>query len=310
MFEQAFKNIDDVLWKEAGCTTELDYTEQTSWLLFLKYLDGLEQDKAMEAKLEGKKYSFILDAPYRWESWAAPKDKNGKLDHNKALTGDDLREFVDRKLFPYLHGFRERASGPNTIEYKIGEIFGEIKNKVHSGYKGADGEKVLRIDPDELREEFPGYTGENAWLFQRAVIPVVERIHDLALRQKQSFLLDGTLSSYRVAERNTERSLEKGRTVQILYVYQEPQQAWKFVQAREAAEGRRIQPEDFVRQYFAARGVVNRLKVKFGKAIQVDLLMKNNDGSQQFYRAGVDQIDNHIPEKYTETDLRRMLSLN
>src|SRR6202022_2488019 len=46
MFEQAFKNIDDVLRNEAGCTTELDYTEQTSWLLFLKYLDGLEQDRA------------------------------------------------------------------------------------------------------------------------------------------------------------------------------------------------------------------------------------------------------------------------
>ena len=134
MFEQAFRNIDDVLWKEAGCTTELDYTEQTSWLLFLKYLDGLEQDKAMEAGLEGKKYSFILDTPYRWESWAAPKDKDGKLDHNRALTGDDLREFVNRKLVPYLHGFKQRASGPNTIEYKIGEIFGEIKNKIHSGY--------------------------------------------------------------------------------------------------------------------------------------------------------------------------------
>lgn len=176
--------------------------------------------------------------------------------------------------------------------------------------KGSDGEKVLRIDPDELRQELPGYTGENAWLFQRAVIPIVERIHDLALKQRQSFLLDGTLSSYGVAERNTERSLKKARTVQILYVYQEPQQAWKFVQAREAAEGRRIQPEDFVRQYFAARHVVNQLKVKFGKAIQVDLLMKNNDGSQQFYRAGVDQIDNHIPEKYTENDVRRMLGLN
>src|SRR5213596_3360766 len=73
MFEQAFKNIDDVLWKEAGCTTELDYTEQTSWLLFLKYLDGLEQDKTDEAALEGKEYAFILDKPYRWESWAAPK---------------------------------------------------------------------------------------------------------------------------------------------------------------------------------------------------------------------------------------------
>jgi len=134
MFEQAFKNIDDVLWKEAGCTTELDYTEQTSWMLFLKYLDGLEQDKAMEAELEGKKYSFILDEPYRWESWAAPKGKDGKLDHNKALTGDDLRDFVDHKLFPYLQGFKQKASGPNTIEYKIGQIFGEIKNKIHSGY--------------------------------------------------------------------------------------------------------------------------------------------------------------------------------
>jgi type I restriction enzyme M protein len=61
MFEQAFKNIDDGLWKEAGCTTELDYTEQTSWLLFLKYLDSLEQDKAMEAELEGKKYTFIKE---------------------------------------------------------------------------------------------------------------------------------------------------------------------------------------------------------------------------------------------------------
>ncbi len=134
MFEQAFKNIDDVLWKEAGCGSELDYAEQTSWLLFLKYLDGLEQDKLMEAELDGKQYTFILDEPYRWESWAAPKTSDGRLDHNKALTGDDLRDFVDRKLFPYLHGFKQKANGPNTIEYKIGEIFGEIKNKIHSGY--------------------------------------------------------------------------------------------------------------------------------------------------------------------------------
>jgi type I restriction enzyme M protein len=134
LFEQAFKNIDDVLRKEAGCTTELDYTEQTSWLLFLKYLDGLEEDLADEAALEGRKYSYILDKPYRWESWAAPKSKDGKLDHNKALSGDDLRDFVSQKLFPYLHGFTQRATGANTIEYKIGQIFGEIKNKIQSGY--------------------------------------------------------------------------------------------------------------------------------------------------------------------------------
>lgn len=134
MFEQAFKNIDDVLRKEAGCTTELDYTEQTSWLLFLKYLDELEQDKATEAALEGKSYTFMLDKPYRWEEWAAPKGKDGKLNHNKAVTGDDLRDFVNLKLFPYLRKFKQKASGPNTIEYKIAEIFGEIKNKINSGY--------------------------------------------------------------------------------------------------------------------------------------------------------------------------------
>jgi type I restriction enzyme M protein len=134
MFEQAFKNIDDVLWKEDGCATELDYTEQTSWLLFLRYLDALEQDKAMEAELAGKTHEFILAEPYRWESWAAPKNGDGKIDHNKAMVGDDLREFVDHKLFPYLRGFKERASGPNTIEYKIGQVFSELKNKIESGY--------------------------------------------------------------------------------------------------------------------------------------------------------------------------------
>ena len=134
MFEQAFKNIDDVLWKDAGCTSELDYTEQTSWLLFLKYLDALEHDKALEAQLDGKKYAFILDQAYRWEVWAAPKGKDGKLDHNTAMSGDDLLAFVNQKLFPYLHGFKQRATGPGTIEYKIGEIFGEIKNRIQSGY--------------------------------------------------------------------------------------------------------------------------------------------------------------------------------
>ncbi|NBS79780.1 SAM-dependent DNA methyltransferase, partial [bacterium] len=138
MFEQAFRNIDDKLRKEDGCSTELDYTEQTSWVLFLKYLDGLEQERAMEAQLAGKKHSFILEPQFRWEAWACPKGKDGKIDHNKALTGDDLIDFVNKKLFPYLHRFKEKATTSNTIEYKIGEIFGEIKNKIQSGYSLRD----------------------------------------------------------------------------------------------------------------------------------------------------------------------------
>jgi len=98
MFEQTFKNIDDVLWKEAGCSSELDYTEQASWLLFLKYLDDLEQDRSTEAALDGKKYTHILEELYRWETRAAPKGKDGKLDHNKAMTGDDLRDFMNESF--------------------------------------------------------------------------------------------------------------------------------------------------------------------------------------------------------------------
>ncbi len=144
MFEQTFRNIDDILRKEAGCASELDYTEQSSWLLFLKYLDALEHSKAMEAELEGKKYTYLLDPPYRWETWAAPKvpstgsGQAAKIDHNAAMTGSDLIEFVNGKLFPYLHRFKEKADNAKTLEYKIGEIFGEIKNRIQSGYNLRD----------------------------------------------------------------------------------------------------------------------------------------------------------------------------
>jgi len=134
MFEQTFKNIDDILHKDAGCSSELDYVEQTSWILFLKYLDDLEKDKKTAAKLSGKSHAGIIGPEYRWEVWAVPKDKDGKLDHHKALTGDDLKEFVDHKLFPYLKKFKTNAESPDTIEYKIGEIFNELKNKIQSGY--------------------------------------------------------------------------------------------------------------------------------------------------------------------------------
>ncbi len=134
MFEQTFKNIDDILHKDAGCGSELDYVEQTSWVLFLKYLDDLEKDKADAATLSGKSYTPIIAHEYKWSVWAAPKDANGKLDHHAALTGDDLKDFVDHKLFPYLKKFKADATHADTIEYKIGEIFHELKNRMQSGY--------------------------------------------------------------------------------------------------------------------------------------------------------------------------------
>ena len=134
MFQQTFKNIDDILHKDAGCGSELDYVEQTSWVLFLKYLDDLEKDKKTSAELMDVAYNNIISPEYQWSVWATPKNSDGKLDHHKALTGDDLKDFVDHKLFPYLKQFKTNADNANTIEYKIGEIFSELKNKIQSGY--------------------------------------------------------------------------------------------------------------------------------------------------------------------------------
>lgn len=141
MFEQSFKNIDDILHRDAGCGTELDYIEQTSWILFLKYLDDLEQSRKTESALAGKEYSYIIDPKYRWSAWASPKTSDGKLDINNALTGDDLTDFInrvdseDKGLFQYLKGFKQSAESADTIQYKIGEIFSELKNKIESGHR-------------------------------------------------------------------------------------------------------------------------------------------------------------------------------
>jgi type I restriction enzyme M protein len=147
MFQQTFKNIDDILHKDAGCGSELDYVEQTSWVLFLKYLDDLEKDKATAAELTGKTYTNIIAKEYQWSIWATPKGADGKLDHHKALTGDDLSDFVNIQLFPYLKKFKIDADNADTIEYKIGEIFSELKNRIQSGYNLR--EVINRID--ELR---------------------------------------------------------------------------------------------------------------------------------------------------------------
>lgn len=193
MFEQVFKNIDDALRQEAGCTTELDYTEQSSWVLFLKYLDDLERDRSVRAELEAKPYGYIIDAEHRWSAWAAPRKADGSLDRDTAMTGDDLIEYVNDTLFPYLRGFKQRAASPDTIEYKIGEIFSEIKNKFNSGYTlrdvaeltdqlrfGSQDEKHELSDLYEVKIKRMGNAGRNGGEYYtprpliRAMIQVVK----------------------------------------------------------------------------------------------------------------------------------------
>lgn len=207
MFEQSLKNIDDSLHRDPGCATELDYIEQTSWILFLKYLNDLEKDKDTEAKLANKTYKYIVDPKYRWDVWACPKTSDGKIDHQKALSGDDLKNFVDGELFPYLKKFKYSAENADTIEYKIGEIFSELKNKIQTGYTLRDILNVVdnlefRTDAEkhelshlyESKLQNMGNAGRNGGEFYtpRALIRAIVRVVDPKLGQT---IYDGAVGS-------------------------------------------------------------------------------------------------------------------
>ena len=132
-FESAFKAIDNILRHDEGCSTALDYVEQSSWVLFLKYWDDLETRRETSAMLQGKTYERIIKGEFAWNGWAIPLGSNGKYDDKKALVGDDLITFVNTKLFTELQSFKQKFP-PQSIEYKVGVIFSEIKNKISSGY--------------------------------------------------------------------------------------------------------------------------------------------------------------------------------
>ncbi|KAK3606764.1 hypothetical protein CHS0354_018358 [Potamilus streckersoni] len=134
-----WENLDDILRKDAGCSSELDYIEQTSWILFLKYLDDYEDDRRTSADMNGEPYAPILKEEFAWKTWAAPKKEDGEtIDRNKTISGDGLTQFVNERLFPYLSSFKNTAANADTLEYKIGEIFSELKNKLQSGYSLRD----------------------------------------------------------------------------------------------------------------------------------------------------------------------------
>lgn len=184
---------------------------------------------------------------------------------------------------------------------------GAGKTEVSKSFAEHIGGDLIRLDPDELRERFPDYNGANSFLFQRGVIVLVEKILDHLFKNSQSFLLDGTLSHLGVAQKNIDRSLRKGRDILIIFVYQEPELAWKFVQAREKVEGRKILPETFVEQFFGSQEVVEEIKKIYGKQVSVDLLIKNNDGSVQKYHDNVQSIGHYLRVKRTREEVKALV---
>lgn len=131
--QNEFKRIDNILFEDAGTNGANDYMAQMSWILFLKYLDDLEDIREQEAVFSSKVYEPLFKEEFQWDNWAAQKLTDGSPDLNARVTGEDLIDFVNLKLFPYLKQFKDTAQDPKSLLYKIGEIFGEVGNKIQSG---------------------------------------------------------------------------------------------------------------------------------------------------------------------------------
>ncbi|MHC8407456.1 zeta toxin family protein [Pseudomonas sp. TMB3-21] len=128
--------------------------------------------------------------------------------------------------------------------------------------------------------------------------------------QRQSFLLDGTLSNLAVAKQNVERSLRHNRLVAVVYVFQEPLLAWEFVKARELTEGRSIPKAEFVRQLFAAKEAVLELKRTYRLQIRIDVIVKNTDGTNRIVELDADagKIDALVTIRYSQDKLNQILA--
>ncbi|MBI4087151.1 zeta toxin family protein [Candidatus Kaiserbacteria bacterium] len=172
------------------------------------------------------------------------------------------------------------------------------------------GLRAVRIDNDEIRPLIPGYTGSNSYLFQGATTLIVEKMHDLALHNGQSFIMDNTFTNFEKGTDNIRRSLGKERPILIFYLYQKPEVAWRFTQAREATEGRNIPKGAFIEQFLGARHTVAKIIDRFGDRVIAFLVKKDFEKNtlEGIYRVVESQeIDRYIPEEYTEEKLQECL---
>lgn len=152
----------------------------------------------------------------------------------------------------------------------------EFSTRIIPLFEEGMGEKIVRIDPDDLRAMMPGYKGNNSHIFQPATSIGVEKIHDYVIKHNINFLLDGTFSNSAKAHANIQRSVNHKRIVRVFYVFLEPKVAWDFTLKREALEGRRISKEVFVDHLFNSYKTVDSLKEAFGDKITLYLIDKKS----------------------------------
>lgn len=129
------KSARQIMRKDKGLSGDLDRLPVLTWVMFLKFLDDLEQMSETEAVLEGRDYTPAIEAPYRWRDWAAEEG---------GITGDELIAFVNQEQATLPDG----STGPGLFKYLrslqgdedadrrdvIARVFSGLQNRMLNGY--------------------------------------------------------------------------------------------------------------------------------------------------------------------------------
>lgn len=219
----------------------------------------------------------------------------------------DMKKVVAKRLVDHLPQEEEAVSVFMAGSPGAGKT--ETARAMIRAFKSENGLALVHIENDELRKEFEDYQGYNSPLFQRPATLLVEAIHDRALKRGVSFILDSTLASFDKAKDNIERSLKKNRFVLIIFVYQEPEQAWRLVKAREKVDGRRVPEAVFVEQFMESQRVVSALKQHFEDKVEITFIEKNIDGDNEKPHFNVHDIDALLRKKYNRESLENIVGI-
>lgn len=221
------------------------------------------------------------------------------------------KEFIT-KIKPIIGGetwhavFMAGAPGAGKTEY-CRRIVPRLES---SGLLSTFGIKnILVIDPDDIRENIPGYIGEKAYCFQQAMY---RRVCDIFNRlmspkyEKRHFILDGTMSNYQRSKENITNVINKGGRVHIVFIYQNPETAWKNTQAREAESKRNVPRDVFIQAFVDSIDTVNKLKAEFNN-IDLTVAIRGVNLEDIDLHLQVQTIDSTIVKIYTTEQLDKLI---
>ena len=214
-----------------------------------------------------------------------------------------ITTFADSRIYPKTEKpftiFMAGSPGAGKTEFS--------KTLIKELLARGDVSNIVRIDADDIRRLIPQYKGCNSAEVQSASIKGVQILFDHVQDHDQNVIVDGTFAHFETSRKDVERAINKGRGVEIMYLYQDATIAWHFTKIREAVEGRCVTKEVFIDAYFKAVNNVTRIKQIYGSKLKLNLIIKNYKNELQKTYFNIDQIDSYIKEKYTIEDLTSKL---